>query len=295
MSPIIEIKGLEVVYAPKSPMQRQALRDLNFSVAEGEFRAIIGSQGSGKSTLLQVMAGLIAGKGTVKIAGLDLAIKKNRAQLWRQVGVVFQYPEKQLFEDTVWHDVAYGPQNLGLDQNEVNRRVKRALDRVKLEQEYFKLSPFKLSGGQQRRVAIAGILAMEPKILLLDEPTAGLDPRGRQQLMSMFSNLCRKEKVTIVLVTHDMEGVACRADSVSVLQQGQVAMEGTPKEVFYQKEKLEALGLGVPFASELAASLKGKGVSVKEMTTLNEAERQVARLLRSMVHGSLPTAIYKDS
>ncbi|MEG6523391.1 energy-coupling factor transporter ATPase [Desulfotomaculum sp. 1211_IL3151] len=286
MSPIIEIKGLNVVYAPKSPMERQALGDLNFSVAEGEFRAIIGSQGSGKSTLLQVMAGLIAGKGTVKIAGLDLSIKKNRTQLWRQVGVVFQYPEKQLFEDTVWHDVAYGPQNLGLGQTEVNRRVKRALDRVKLEKEYFQVSPFKLSGGQQRRVAIAGILAMEPKILLLDEPTAGLDPRGRQQLMNMFSTLCSKEKVTIVLVTHDMEEVACRADRVTVLQQGKVAMEGTPQEVFNNKEKLEALGLGVPFASELAASLKGKGVSVKEMTTLHEAEREVGRLLKARGHFS---------
>lgn len=281
MSPIIEIKGLGVVYAPKSPMQRQALSDLSFSVSEGEFRAIIGPQGSGKSTLLQVMAGLIAGQGIVKIAGLDLSIKKNRTQLWRQVGVVFQYPEKQLFEDTVWHDVAYGPQNLGLDLTEVNHRVKRALDRVKLAEEYFQISPFKLSGGQQRRVAIAGILAMEPQILLLDEPTAGLDPRGRQQLMNMFSTLCRKEKVTIVLVTHDMEEVACRADRVTVLQQGKVAMEGTPREVFCHKEKLEALGLGVPFAAELADTLNGKGVPVKDMITLNEAEWEVGRLLRA--------------
>lgn len=286
MSPIIQINKLNVTYAPKTPMERRALRDVNISVLEGEFRAIIGSQGSGKSTLLQAMAGLTLGTGKINIAGLDLADKKNRTQLWRQVGIVFQYPEKQLFEDTVWHDVAYGPQNLGLDQAEVNRRVKGALDKVKIEEEYFQISPFKLSGGQQRRVAIAGILAMEPKILLLDEPTASLDPRGRHQLMNMFSNLCRKEKVTVVLITHDMEEVACRADRITVLQQGKVVMEGTPKEVFCQGEKLEAIGLGVPFAAELATSLRMKGLSTKEMTTLKEAEQEVGKLLnRAMGHG----------
>ncbi|WP_459906985.1 energy-coupling factor transporter ATPase [Desulfotomaculum defluvii] len=282
MSPIIEINKFNVTYAPKTPMERQALCDVSLSVLEGEFRAIIGSQGSGKSTLLQAMAGLIAGTGKISIAGIDLADKKNRTHLWRQVGIVFQYPEKQLFEDTVWNDVAYGPQNLGLDQTEVDRRVKAALDKVRLEEEYFQISPFKLSGGQQRRVAIAGILAMEPKILLLDEPTASLDPRGRKQLMNMFSNLCRKERITIVLVTHDMEEVAHRADRVTVLQRGKVVMEGTPKEVFCQGEKLEAMGLGVPFATELATSLRAKGLSSKEMTTLKEAEQEVGKILKSM-------------
>lgn len=280
MSQIITIKNLNITYSPKSPVQRHALQGIDFSVQAGEFRAIIGPQGSGKSTLLQVLAGLIEGEGNVSLCGLDLSIKKLRTNLWRKVGIVFQYPERQLFEETLYQDVAYGPLNLGFSDMEVERRVKSALEKVNLDEKYYNLSPYKLSGGQKRRAAIAGILAMEPEVLLLDEPTAGLDPQGRRQLMDMFTKLCRKQKMTVVLVTHDMEEVARRADTVTVLHRGRVAMEGTPKEIFARVTELESFGLSVPFATELAAKLTKRGLSVKsDITTMAEAEREVERLL----------------
>lgn len=280
MSKIVEIKNLSVSYMPGTPLQRDALRDVSFVVEKGEFRAIIGPQGSGKSTLLQVMAGLLQGEGRVTICGQDMSNKKNRAGLWRRVGVIFQYPERQLFEDTVFNDVAYGPINLGLSEAEVQRRVKTALQEVNLGEEVYHLSPFKLSGGQRRRAAVAGILAMEPEVLLLDEPTAGLDPRGKRQLMDLFSNLCRKQQVPVVLVSHDMEEVAHRADLVSVLYRGKIAMEGTPKEIFSRGKDLASLGLSTPFASQLSMALQEKGLPVQNMTTLPEAAREVERLLR---------------
>ncbi|SHE80234.1 energy-coupling factor transport system ATP-binding protein [Desulforamulus putei DSM 12395] len=280
MPGIIDIKNLYVSYAPGTPIQRHALRGISMAVEKGEYRAIIGPQGSGKSTLLQVMAGLIEAEGRVSVCGKDLRHKKNRDGLWRQVGIIFQYPERQLFEDTVFNDIAYGPRNMGLSEDEVRRRVKAALEAVNLDEEVYCLSPFKLSGGQKRRAAIAGILAMEPEVLLLDEPTAGLDPRGKRQLMDLFSNLCRKKQVTLVLVTHDMEEVAHRADTVTVLYRGRIAMGGTPKEIFARCKELESIGLFVPFAAQLATSLQAKGLPVRNMTTLPEAEQEVARLLK---------------
>lgn len=280
MSAIIDIENLTVSYAPGTPLQREALRKVSLRVQKGEFRALIGPQGSGKSTLLQVMAGLLEGKGRVTVCGRDMSSKKNRTGLWRQVGVVFQYPERQLFEDTVFNDTAYGPRNMGLGEEEIHRRVKAALADVKLGEEFYHISPFKLSGGQQRRVAVAGILAMQPEVLLLDEPTAGLDPRGKRQLMNLFSNLCRQKKITVVLVTHDMEEVARRADTVTVLCRGKIAMQGNPKEIFSRGKELENLGLATPFASQLATALQEHGFPVQNMTTLSETEREVEKLLR---------------
>ncbi len=276
---MILLKNLSLTYAPGTPLQRQALLGINLSVAKGEYRAVIGPQGSGKSTLLQVMAGLLTGEGQVTVGGKDLRLPKNRHNLWRQVGFIFQYPERQLFEDTVFNDVAYGPRNLGLNEAEVQRRVMAALAAVQLSRDVYHLSPFKLSGGQQRRAAIAGILAMEPDILLLDEPTAGLDPRGKGQLMDLFSHLCRQKQVTLVLVTHDMEEVAHRADKVTVLNRGRVVMEGSPREIFCCRKQLEDVGLALPFAAQLANALQEKGLPVRQMTTLSEAEQEVTRLL----------------
>lgn len=280
MPEVINITKLNVIYAPKTPLERHALKNINLSIKEGEYRALIGPQGSGKSTLLQVMAGLIPGEGKVIITGQDMADKKNRVHLWRKVGVIFQYPERQLFEDTVFNDVAFGPANMGFSEEETKRRVFEALSSVGLDQQYHQVSPYKLSGGQQRRAAIAGILAMEPEILLLDEPTAGLDPRGQQQLMNLFSDLCKKHKITIVLVTHDMEEVAHRADRVTILKQGEVYLEGIPSEIFSQTRGIENIGLAVPFANELSAALREKGFAVKEnITTLQEIEKEIHRLL----------------
>ncbi|AQS57994.1 energy-coupling factor transporter ATPase [Desulforamulus ferrireducens] len=288
MSKIIEVENLQLTYAPKTAMQRQALQNINLTVERGEFRAIIGPQGSGKSTLLQVLAGLEEGVGRVVVDGLDLSLKKNRNLLWQRVGIIFQQPERQLFEDNLYNDVAFGPKNMGLPAEEIERRVKKALQKVNLGEEYHHLSPFKLSGGQQRRAAIAGILAMEPKILLLDEPTAGLDPRGRQEIMDLFSHLCSNQGLTIILVTHDMEEVAQRADKVTVLNKGKVFMEGKPKEIFARGSELAEIGLSVPFAAALASALRERGLNVANLTTLAEAEREVARILKGRALGLKP-------
>lgn len=261
-------------------MQRAAIKDVSLTILKGEYRAIIGSQGSGKSTLLQVMAGLLEGQGQVEVCGFDLGQKKNRNQLWNKVGLIFQYPERQLFEENVWEDVAYGPKNLGLSPDEVERRVKEALEKVNLGKEYYEMSPFRLSGGQQRRAAIAGVLAMEPEVLLLDEPTAGLDPQSKRQLMKVFSNLCKEKRVTMVLVTHDMEEVVRWADTVTILNEGNIALEGTPAQIFQDATALQQLGLSQPFAAELTQRLVEKGLPIKVSTTMSEVEREVEKILR---------------
>lgn len=282
MSIVVQIEDLRVVYAPKTPLERHALRGVSLTVREGEFRAIIGPQGSGKSTLLQVMAGLMQGEGKVIVVGKDISVKKERINIWRRVGVVFQYAERQLFEDTVFNDVAFGPKNMGFSEEEIERRAREALRLVEIKEPLHLVSPYKLSGGQQRRVAIAGILAMEPDLLLLDEPTAGLDPRGRQQLMDLFAKLCAIHKITVVLVTHDMEEVAHRAQQVTVLHKGRVYLEGSPREIFLKDQELTSIGMSVPFARELAVSLNGQGIRVRpDITTLCEAEKEVVKLLNN--------------
>ena len=249
------------------PYETKALNDVSLTINDGEFIGLIGHTGSGKSTLVQHLNGLIMpSSGRVLVDGLDLADKNtDRRAIRRRVGLVFQYPENQLFEETVAKDIAFGPKNLGLDEAEIDRRVRTAMRRVALD--YDKLaerSVFELSGGQMRRVAIAGVLAMEPQTLVLDEPCAGLDPRGREEILGLISDLHRESGATIVMVSHSMDDVAALAERVIVMNHGCVAMDGTPREVFSKGEELRAIGLDVPQAVELAQKLREKGFDIPE-------------------------------
>ena len=263
----IVIEHLNYVYMQGGPYETKALNDVSLTINDGEFIGLIGHTGSGKSTLVQHLNGLIMpSSGRVLVDGLDLADNNtDRRAIRRRVGLVFQYPENQLFEETVAKDIAFGPKNLGLDDAEIDRRVRTAMRRVALD--YDKLaerSVFELSGGQMRRVAIAGVLAMEPQTLVLDEPCAGLDPRGREEILGLISDLHRESGATIVMVSHSMDDVAALAERVIVMNHGCVAMDGTPREVFSKGEELRAIGLDVPQAVELAQKLREKGFDIPE-------------------------------
>lgn len=263
----IVIEHLNYVYMQGGPYETKALNDVSLTINDGEFIGLIGHTGSGKSTLVQHLNGLIMpSSGRVLVDGLDLADKNtDRRAIRRRVGLVFQYPENQLFEETVAKDIAFGPKNLGLDEAEIDRRVRTAMRRVALD--YDKLaerSVFELSGGQMRRVAIAGVLAMEPQTLVLDEPCAGLDPRGREEILGLISDLHRESGATIVMVSHSMDDVAALAERVIVMNHGSVVMDGTPREVFAKGEELRAIGLDVPQAVELAQKLREKGFDIPE-------------------------------
>ena len=263
----IVIEHLNYVYMQGGPYETRALDDVSLTIHDGEFIGLIGHTGSGKSTLVQHLNGLILPtSGQITVDGMDLAEKgTDRRAIRRRVGLVFQYPENQLFEETVAKDIAFGPKNLGLDEAEIDRRVRTAMRRVALD--YDKLaqrSVFELSGGQMRRVAIAGVLAMEPQTLVLDEPCAGLDPRGREEILGLISDLHRESGATIVMVSHSMDDVAALAERVIVMNHGKVAMDGTPREIFSRGEELRAIGLDVPQAVELAQKLREKGFDVPE-------------------------------
>ena len=263
----IVIEHLNYVYMQGGPYETKALNDVSLTINDGEFIGLIGHTGSGKSTLVQHLNGLIMpSSGRVLVDRLDLADKNtDRRAIRRRVGLVFQYPENQLFEETVAKDIAFGPKNLGLDEAEIDRRVRTAMRRVALD--YDKLSQrsvFELSGGQMRRVAIAGVLAMEPQTLVLDEPCAGLDPKGREEILGLISDLHRESGATIVMVSHSMDDVAALAERVIVMNHGKVAMDGAPREVFSRGEELRAIGLDVPQAVELAQKLREKGFDVPE-------------------------------
>lgn len=263
----IVIEHLNYVYMQGGPYETKALNDVSLTINDGEFIGLIGHTGSGKSTLVQHLNGLIMpSSGRVLVDGLDLADKNtDRRAIRRRVGLVFQYPENQLFEETVAKDIAFGPKNLGLDETEIDRRVRTAMRRVALD--YDKIaerSVFELSGGQMRRVAIAGVLAMEPQTLVLDEPCAGLDPRGREEILGLISDLHRESGTTIVMVSHSMDDVAALAERVIVMNHGSVVMDGTPREVFAKGEELRAIGLDVPQAVELAQKLREKGFDIPE-------------------------------
>lgn len=246
----ITFKNVSYIYQENSPFEHTALKDLSFTIPTGTFLAVIGHTGSGKSTMIQLLNGLIRpSKGEVQIG--DFLIKSDEKtemikSLRSQVGVVFQYPEHQLFEETVAKDIAFGPANFGVEQVEIDIRVKAALAAVGLDDELGERSPFELSGGQMRRAAIAGVLATRPKLLVLDEPTAGLDPRGQQEMMEMFSKLHRDESLTTVLVTHSMDDAVKYADKVLILNDGTKYMEGNPEDVFIEKDRLEKVQLDVP-------------------------------------------------
>lgn len=278
----IQIEGLTHTYMPGSPFQATAIRDITLTIEDGEFLGLIGHTGSGKSTLVQHLNGLLTPtSGRVLVNGADVFAKDtNRKAIRQQVGLVFQYPEHQLFEETVEKDIAFGPKNLGLSQEEIAQRVKEACVQVGLDYEtYGQRSPFELSGGQMRRAAIAGVLAMRPKVLILDEPTAGLDPAGRDSILSMVKALHGAGELTVVMVTHSMDDIARLATRLVVLARGALVMTGSPREIFSRVEEMEALGLGVPQAAKLAQLLRKAGWDVPAETyTLPEIREQILRI-----------------
>lgn len=263
----IVIEHLNYVYMSGGPYETKALSDVNLTLHDGEFVGLIGHTGSGKSTLVQHLNGLIMPtSGRVLVDGMDLADKAtDRRAIRQRVGLVFQYPENQLFEETVEKDIAFGPKNLGLDDAEIDRRVKDAMRRVALD--YNRLhdrSVFELSGGQMRRVAIAGVLAMEPQVLVLDEPCAGLDPRGREEILGLIKRLHEEAGTTIVMVSHSMDDVASLAERVIVMNHGELVMDGAPRDVFACGEELRGMGLDVPQAVQLADKLRERGFDIPE-------------------------------
>ena len=263
----IVIEHLNYVYMSGGPYETHALDDVSLTIEDGEFVGLIGHTGSGKSTLVQHLNGLLLPtSGTITVDGLNIADKAtDRRAIRRKVGLVFQYPENQLFEETVEKDIAFGPKNLGLDDAEIARRVKGAMRKVALDYDALhERSVFELSGGQMRRVAIAGVLAMEPRTLVLDEPCAGLDPRGREEILGLIRDLHRDTGATIVMVSHSMDDVASLAERVIVMNHGRVAMDGAPREVFSRGAELRAIGHDVPQAVLLADKLRERGFDVPQ-------------------------------
>ncbi len=279
---IITVENLVHTYGTGSPFEQHALRGVSLEIAEGELLGIIGHTGSGKSTLVQHLNGLLRPHGgRVLLDGKDIweEPKKIRDVRFR-VGMVFQYPEHQLFEDTIYKDIAFGPRNMGLSEEEIAARVRQAAAYVGLSEELLDKSPFDLSGGEKRRAAIAGVMAMEPQVLILDEPTAGLDPRGREQILAMIQDYQRSRGTTVLLVTHSMEDVARVADRILVMDHGRAAMLDTVSAVFARAEELERMGLSVPAVTKILLLLREKGVAVD--TTAYTVEQAAAQLLPLM-------------
>ena len=283
---ILEIKGLSHTYSPNTLFAKEALKDIDLSIEKGDFVGVVGHTGSGKSTLVQCLNGLIIPtEGDVLVDGVSLKKTKNLKNIRKRVGMVFQYPEYQLFEESVVKDVAFGPKNLGLSDQEVEDRVNEALDMVQLETEVRNRSPFELSGGQKRRVAIAGILAMKPSVLILDEPTAGLDPHGRDEILKQIKDLYDQSDMTIIMVSHSMEEVATLAKRMLVMNHGKIAMDGTPRELFVQGDKLERLSLTTPQVTKVMEALKARGANVRtDAITLEEAYSEILRYLKEVDH-----------
>lgn len=278
----IEVKNLTHTYSEGSAFQSTAIHDVNLTIEDGEFVAIVGHTGSGKSTLVQHLNGLLKPTaGQVLVDGEDMngeGVDKRRIR--QKVGLVFQYPEYQLFEETVARDIAFGPKNQGLSAEEIDRRVRRAMAHVHLDHDkYAQRSPFELSGGQMRRVAIAGVLAMEPKVLILDEPTAGLDPRGRDRILGMIQDLHQEGGVTVVMVSHSMDDCARLATRMIVMSKGEVVMTDTPRAIFRQAERMRSIGLGVPEAARLCAVLRERGLDLPDdLYTHQELHEHLLRL-----------------
>ena len=281
----LEIRHLDHTYSEGSPFEFKALKDINLNIEAGQFVGLIGHTGSGKSTLIQHLNGLLQPTGgTVLFNGADIFTEKKEAliQIRHKIGLVFQYPEHQLFEETVEKDVSFGPKNLGLDEAEIRRRVKHAIKMVGLNYEKVKdKSPFELSGGQMRRVAIAGVLAMDPDVLILDEPTAGLDPSGRDEILNQIKTLHEKKKITVILVSHSMEDVGKLVDKIIVMHAGEVVFFDTPARVFTQIDTLESIGLAVPEVTYLMRELKKKYPDIREdIFTVEAARQEIERVVR---------------
>ena len=280
----MSIKLENISYQYRDSSRRKALSNVSLEIKPGEFIGIAGHTGSGKSTLIQHLNGLLKpDEGKVLFDGSDIYQEGySLKELRRKVGLSFQYPEHQLFEVTVFEDVCFGPKNLGLSQEEVKGRAREALQMVGMDEKYYEKSPFELSGGQKRRVAIAGILAMHPQYFILDEPTAGLDPIGRDKILELLKRLHENQGITIILVSHSMEEIANYVDRILVMDQGCLLYDDVPKEVFKHKEKLEEIGLAVPFYMYLMEDLRERGFFEEEVSaiTLKEAEDQILKVLK---------------
>lgn len=281
---MIKVTDLSYIYQQGMPFESVALENINFEIPDGDFVAVIGHTGSGKSTLIQHLNALVKPtSGKIEIDGVDITAEGvDLKQVRRDVGLVFQYPEHQLFEETVYKDIAFGPKNMGLSDEEIRERVLQAMHFVGLSEELLEKSPFELSGGQKRRVAIAGVLSMRPKVLILDEPTAGLDPKGRDEILNQLVALHKENKnMTIIFVSHSMEDVAMIANSVIVMNKGKLAMKGSVAEVFECSDELRSMGLDVPQITELTHSLIKEGVNIRpDIYTVKFAAEEYARLLK---------------
>lgn len=279
----IILDHVNYIYEAGTAMEFAALKDINLVIPDGQFIGLIGHTGSGKSTLVQHLNGLLApSSGSIYYNGADIHDSDyNKKDLRSKVGLVFQYPEHQLFEIDVFSDVCFGPKNLGLDKKETELRAYAALKQVGLEDEYFYQSPFDLSGGQKRRVAIAGVLAMKPEVLILDEPTAGLDPKGRDEILDQIAKLREETGITVILVSHSMEDVAKYVDRIIVMNRGQVLFDHEPGEVFRHYKELEQVGLAAPQVTYIMHELKARGLNVNtDITTIAEAEKEILRALK---------------
>lgn len=285
---LIEINNLTHIYSEGLPFEKRAIDDINLKIEENEFIGLIGHTGSGKSTFIQHLNGLLKpSNGEIILDGMKVdKSSSNLTELRKKIGLVFQYPEYQLFEETIERDIAFGPRNLDLSEEEVLKRVKSSMESVGLDYETYKdKSPFELSGGLKRRVAIAGVLAMEPKVLILDEPTAGLDPRGRDEILSEIKSIHEKRKITVILVSHSMEDVAKIAERIIVMDKGKVFLDSNPREIFRNEDKLISVGLGIPQITSLMRALKKKGLDINEDSiTVEEAKESLIKYLRGVSH-----------
>ena len=286
MAPILQIQNLSHLYSAGTPFEHKALDDVSFSVKRGEFIGIIGHTGSGKSTLMQHMNGLLKPtSGKVLLDGVDIwTDKKTTRQARFRVGLVFQYPEYQLFEETVYKDIAFGPKNMGLKDEEVDRRVREAAGFVGLTEKQLNVSPFDLSGGQKRRVAIAGVIAMEPEVLILDEPTAGLDPVGREGILENIQAYRRAKNATVMMVSHSMSDVARLTERLLVMNGSKLAMDGTPDEVFRHAQELVDMGLDIPEVTRVFLRLKELGLPVEPVYSIEQAVAALKRVKEGNGH-----------
>ncbi|MCX7772789.1 MAG: energy-coupling factor transporter ATPase [Clostridia bacterium] len=279
--PVIKIDALSHVYMPATPYEKKALDSVSFSVYKGEILGIIGHTGSGKSTLVQHLNGILKpSAGTLEVEGLK-AEGKALKELRKKVGLIFQYPEHQLFEETVYKDITFGLLKMNLSQDEIKRRVFHVIDRLGLSPELLEKSPFELSGGQKRRVAIAGVLVMEPQVLILDEPTAGLDPKGSQEVFRILSDLNEQDGTTIIIISHNMEDIASLCDRVAVMQHGKLAMIDATRKVFQRADELKSFGLDIPSITELFTRLQKDGYPLSsDVMTVHEAVGQTLQVLQ---------------
>lgn len=279
----VKVEDLTHVYMEDSVFEHVAIDNISFEIQDGEFIGLIGHTGSGKSTLIQHLNGLLKpSSGKIFVDGEELHTKEVQMKKIRQkVGLVFQYPEYQLFEETVYKDIAFGPANLGLSAQEIDRRVRESIELVGLDFDRINsVSPFELSGGQKRRVAIAGVLAMEPNVLILDEPAAGLDPKGRDEILGGIKKLHERQKITVILVSHSMEDIANLVDKVLVMNKGRIVFFDTPRNVFKDAETLEKIGLGVPQVTYLVRELRKKGFEMPDCINIDEAKNELLKLFR---------------